>query len=642
MSNDRYVSSAMAVAALEFVPPLMRESLLDDPQFMRDYDLRTEALLRFGNAGVSFQRTQVFDAVRQTLAGTNDLEISDTNGQMWKLKNQTQSIQQPTLALILDDQRLALPEFAMLSPDAAVRLNFLDRVAFDLNLPSNSIDSWREILVERALNDDEVERFQRDIYDTPAYVMGAIRAQTQDGKSTVSSLVPSSRVYFARLVGAYDGSASLSDYAKGTGRQHIEQLAKWRPIEGFLHGLVLSSHSALTAELNIKNLKGYELDRAFEYVENHGDMLSKLGAIEVGLRVLPEYPTIEPTLVRLTEQVRDDDVNGPASEVKLLFAIFVLVDGEIARTRLLCTEPPFYRRLAALAHAALVCRQLLSSDIVIDEVCEWALRNRFEQYFMQSLADMRLEPRWNPNLFAADQLKAGFCTRIATAASDYCRETNIGPLYDLILGAEDGSVRSSIEIPTQFLPSPLEGSEATPSVLPNQLANVIKDQLNTSGVGPSSFFALVNSALMFSIDSEIAAMAANALKLDNYRLSNIQDRSQLLTILNGLAAVAAVARNHELADELRITSRVYRQDPRYSLSCNEEMHVCLVASASRSDLVEWRDVVGDWLTELSFSVVDRNEAVVFQYKLKCLCHAQPDLWISSAGADAALMALIGC
>jgi len=77
-------------------------------------------------------------------------------------------------------------------------------------------------------------------------------------------------------------------------------------------------------------------------------------------------------------------------------------------------------------------------------------------------------------------------------------------------------------------------------------------------------------------------------------------KSQLLGILNGLATVAANSGNPALADELRIFLRKYRHDDRYGVSIEEVMIICLVASASHKEMMEWREFVGDWLTELAF------------------------------------------
>ena len=256
----------------------------------------------------------------------------------------------------------------------------------------SALDTWRDILADRALEDDEVDPFHSDVRDTPVHLMRTIYSEMLAGKSSVSSLVPSSRRYFERLVGAHDGSASIRDYAIGAGGRFLRELSAWRPYEGFLFSLFLSSHSAMTAEIGVERLKREDLVRVYDFIERRGDMISRMGAIEVGLRILPENPEIEPFLIRLVEHIRDDDVDGSTSGFKLFSALLVLVDGELARTRLMSAEPPFYRRLASLSQATLIHRQVVKSGIECDALCEWALNSRGEQYYMQSLSDMRMEP----------------------------------------------------------------------------------------------------------------------------------------------------------------------------------------------------------------------------------------------------------
>ena len=386
----------MAHAALEFVSPSIRSSLLDEPEFMQEYGFRTEAVLAFGDFPVSFQRSKLFNAVRKALAGAAEPEVTDTGGREWKLRNEAATGELPKLVISSGDEQLVLPDLAVLSPEAAVRLRSLDEAAFDGNLPIGTQDTWRGILKERALADDEVDRFYSDMRDAPVHLMQVILREILAGKSSVSSFVPSSRRYFERLVGAYDGSTSIKDYAAGTGKAFLGQLSAWRPYEGFIFSLLLSSHSTLTAEIHIDRLGKEGLVRAYDFIERYGDIISRLGAVEVGLRILPEHLEIEPFIVRLIEQIRDDDDDASKSEFKLFAALFVLVDGELSRTRLMSAEPPFYRRLASLSQAALLHRQLLASGVEYEEVCKWALNSRGAQYHMQSLSDMRVEPRWNP------------------------------------------------------------------------------------------------------------------------------------------------------------------------------------------------------------------------------------------------------
>ena len=98
------------------------------------------------------------------------------------------------------------------------------------------------------------------------------------------------------------------------------------------------------------------------------------------------------------------------------------------------TEPPFYRRLASLSQAALIQRQLVNSGIECEEFCEWAFTNCGEQYYMQSLSDMRVEPRWNPSLAAASHMKADFFGRAMIAASAHGGNIRDSQLHALISG----------------------------------------------------------------------------------------------------------------------------------------------------------------------------------------------------------------
>ena len=443
MTNTPYEKSALAGAVLKLVPPLIRKSLLNEQQFREEYCLKTNAMITFRSSGTSVQRSKLFDAVRTVLAGKAPVEFTDAEGRTWRVAIDAHEDELPNIILSSDQQRLVLSDFSFLSGDAAIRIRYLEEFASEVNLPLSAQEKWRNILVERALEYEEIDTFQNDICDTPVHVERTIGSEILAGNSSVSSLVPRSRRYFERLVGAYDGSGSIRDYAVGVGSKLFGQLLEWRPYEGFLLSLLLSSHSALTAaiaaEIKAGKLHPEELEKAFGYIEEHGDMLSRLGAFEVGLHILPDRPEVEPFLLRIVHRIRDDDVEGKASEFKLFSALFVLVDGELARTSLLAEEPPFYRRLASLAQAALIHRKLVQYGVDYDHFSQWAFISRVKYFYMQSFADMRTEPRWNPDLADASQLQAHFFGRIIMIAGNNCKvNLGYGELRNTIFGDGDG------------------------------------------------------------------------------------------------------------------------------------------------------------------------------------------------------------
>ena len=638
--NSPYVKHVLVREGLKLVPPLIRKTLLEDPSFQQEYGFAEDRIISFGDSGISIQSSNLFAAVRKVLAGASEKKVINKKGQKWRLKKINKKEEFPSLSLSRGKERFSLPTFfALLSPDREIRLRSLDKVASDINLPNSASASWRNIISERALEDDEIDKFYSEALDTPVAKTRAISSKIMSEQISVSSLVPSSRRYFERLVGVYDGSTSICDYASGSGRKLFDQLSAWRSDDGFLYSLFLSSHASLTKEINVDQLNSEDLVHAFEFLDKHGDIISQLGAIEVGLRVLPSRPEIEQILILLIKHIRDDDVHGQMSNFKLLSALFCLVDGELLRTRLFSAEPPFYRRLAALSHAALIHRQLMSLSIDIDKFSEWAFSN-YGGFYLQSLVDMRSEPRWTPNFAMAVQMKANFFGRILTTAKKYEQNITGSQPYNLIFGDEPGSLQPFNDSLDTWFPGPLEGTEATPNVLPPELAEVIETQLGAEEVGPSSFPALVNLSLIYRISTDQAELATTALKRANHHLRNIEGKSQLIDILEGLSTVAAVARSPALADELQILVRKYRRDATYKLSIQEFITICLVAAASRSDLNEWTEFVGDWLAELAFSDLNDDEAREFHSCLNWLCHVVPELWVSCGRAEAALSALI--
>ena len=642
MTSNRYVRSALAQAAMEFVPPLIRETLLAQLSFRSEYGLITDGIISFSDSDVSIRRSHLFSSIRAVLGGETERTVTDTNGLEWKVRSVGEKSALPSLALSREErQPILMPGLAVLSPNRRIRLRFLTEAISDVNLPRSASDPWRTILATRELEDDEVDVFLSEFSDTPVAHARRIQGEIANGRSSIASLVPSSRRYYERLVGRYDRSISIRDYATNNARMLFGHLSSWRPYDGFLFSLFLSSHPSLTAEINADLLDGQDLVRALGYIYRHGDRTSQLGAIEIGFRVLSRRPEVESILISLVRQIRDDNIDRDQWGFGLLSALFCLVDGELSRTRLFAAEPPFYRRLASLSQAALIQRQLVNSGIDAGQFSDWVVSNRGAQYFLQSLTDMRMEPRWNPHYSDPARIRANFCRRIMLAAMNCDQDLSRSKLSDLIVSTDTDSLLSRNEVYLSYLPGPLEGGEMANDDLPREISESIESQLGAKEVESLSFVSLVNSASIFRVGEHHAELAVKALRRSGHRIANIEDRSQMFTIIHGLATVAAVTRSRELAEELRVLVRGYRHDPEFPVSIHEAVSSCLVAAASRADLEEWREFVGGWLTELSFGDLTPSEGKRLHSYIRCLCEVVPELWVSCGRADAALMAYNG-
>ena len=638
MTNSCYVESELVTGYLEFnTPPTIRDTLLGDPKFREGYEISACIKITFDEFGVSFERSKLFSAIRIIVVDGSEIEVRDTEDRIWQLRNESKK-NQLSLSNSCGKRIILHSYFSVLSPDRTIRLNLLREIASDVNLPTKAREDWRKIISIRFLRDDELTNFVDDICDTPVIFAQSLKLKIASEEISVPSLIPPSRRYFERLIGSYDESSCISNYAVGTSREFFKQLYTWRPFDGFLHSLLLSSHSALTVEMNVEYLDSEDLVCAFNFLENSGDRISQLGAIEIGLRILAEKSELEAPIIRLIRQLQSERVDNPLNGFRLISDLFVLVDGELSRLRLFSTEPPFYRRLAALTQAALITREILAMDLDVDGFCKWAHKNRNEWFYFQNYADIRKEPRWHPEFAQTVRTRAECISRLMTTAKRHEENIKNNELARLVFNDANWELDIHSELLGRYLPGPLDTAENSPIMLPPELLEVVEAQLNNEIITPYSFTALLIFARVFKITPYLLEQTVNSLKNNSHRIGNIENKQQLTTILCGLAALSSMTRSQSLADELRIVVRRYLCNGEFSLTIMESFFICLDAAASREELNEWLEFVGDWLTELAFSDIDRNESELLNFHLRCLMDVVPELWTTCGRAEAALSA----
>ena len=638
MSNNYDIKSILIKASLMIVPPMIRETLFKDPEFRKEFEFLTADVdTVFNNVGVAFRRSEFYDAIRNFFVSASE-EVTDRDGLKWIISAKDEELF--TLALHRDKQRIPLREFALLSPDSTIRLRLFKEDVSIWNLPVDIKRTWLNILSERALKDDEFDMLLHEFRNTPAYMEKLICNEITRGECNISSLVPPSREYFERLVGTYDRNVSITDYAAGPAIKIFKQLSEWSSCTGFSFSLFVSSHSTLTSAIVTENISNKDLIDIYKSLEKYGDRLSQLGAIEVGLRILIERPAIQPFLIRLIEKIRDDNVDEESSQFQLLSVLFYFVDGELSRLRLLSDYPPFYRRLASLSQAALIQKQLLHLGTDIGLFIEKIHNIRIEHCYMQSFVDMRIEPHGNFNMGSASQMKEDCLGRIISAAKKY--EINIKDknLNDIISNMDRKFPPPYNVLLYSPLLGPSDETDHNLNLFSADRLKVIKKQLCARDVKLSSFAEFAVLAKIFRIDSDYMELVIKAMKRCDYRFADVEDRQELLGVLSGLATVAATTRNSALANNLRILVFRYCHDLQYPLLPEEAMGICLAAAASHAGIDDWRKFIGESITKLAFGKLEIDDGKVLYSHLQCLCHAVPELWISSGRANAALKAFI--
>ncbi len=638
--NNTAFQPILVKAALDLLPPPMRRSLLDDRSFLERWDISTTVTVTLGRGGPSFERRQLYDGIRAAIRDLGTpVPVTASDDTVWDVVARSDA-EGLVFAIEAEGKRFSIRDHSALAQEASVRIAWLARAARKFNLEDSALQTWRTRLSGEPLSDEEFSELAADVELTPVGVHRNLEAALARIGVDVATLVPQEWRYYERLIGILGSASDVANYIESGARAHIERLQQWDTVEGFLLSLLMCSSAAVSDHIRVDHLKSDELTQTYELLAERGDPISQIAAVEVALAHIDDHPELAPFVERMVDAFIADDPERADGRFALLSTMIVVVASELARRRTLQASPPFYRKEAAITQASLVVRAISDSQIDPGSVTEWGKTNGLGHiFFLQGLIDLRLEPRWLPDFVSADQLRAEFIGRLGNAAERNRDKVASGPLGELLLG-QDSKLARAVRWPFPQLPGPLEGSLSPKRPIPDEVLKAVTAALEAEHLETDSFAGLINTALVFDVPEGQSGLAAAALRRVRYSVESGDDEGRLFGLIGGLAMLAAVSRGTELADELRILTRVMRRRKRLAVDPEDEMRIAMIAAASHAELDDWARFAGEWITEIAFDATDRNAVQRFLPKLRRLMALEPALARHCARADAALASFL--
>jgi hypothetical protein len=425
----------------------------------------------------------LFAAIRQVLAGTTvTVDVTAKDGVVWHVTRDD-----PTgISITRKGVVVSLPEFAAMSEDVTARLKWFDEQTGKLRINDRHTEKWREVLAQRGLEDEEFDRILSEFRLTPVYVVSSLSDALRSQKFGVAELVPSSVRYLERLAGEPTDDIGVQEFFATTVASHVRALMEMSSREGLRTALLLSSLNSLAELIDLNALKPAEVLEEFQWLADQGDRISQVGGIECGLRLLNVFPELEPILATMGGAIAADRPDEPSGRLGLLSALVALVEGEIARRNIARGRPPFWRRMASIAHASAIEREVIRAGLGTASIADWALQSGGSLFYIQTLIDLRREPRWFPDFISPRQLKAEFIGRIAGAAERYRANVPDGDLSLLLWGTDSATIRSQMDL-SALMPGPLEGGIEAVRELPPDLEESIRTDLRAEELTPESF-----------------------------------------------------------------------------------------------------------------------------------------------------------
>ena len=634
--------SFIGKVGLNLLPKSIKEAVIQDNEFLDQFGMTmtTDGNIATEAGGPTFRLSELFSSIRSATPVGQDSTLFDHDDNSWVIRIDKDDDDQPNVILASENKVCTFSWAPLLLENPDQRLKRLEQEADQCGLPIANQESWRSVLSDRPLTDEELCEFLDDIGDTAIKRIEQLRTVISSGKAAPDDLVPQSRRYYERLTGDLGDAKSFCEHANAGAQTHVEELIQWHPRNGLLLSLLIASQSKFSGIIPIQEVPPEVIASAFEYLAQRGDRLSQLAAVEVGVPLVSSIPELHPLLISLVEAILGDEPNDTASEFGVLSGLFILVDAKLSSLGLFMGYPPFYRRQAAFAHASLIHRQFIIEGADPRPLCDWAIKYLGQIFYAQSLVDMRNEPLWFPDYIHPTQLKQEFVGRLLEVGVKYKNELD-GRLAELLSpdSQHEGSVKSYAEFLKPYYSGPLEGAQYSRSELPEELRQLVEDQLSQQNFEKTSFAAIINFAHVFRLDPELSIRLAQLIKNNKYHLTKVNDAEEIAAILVGLAKVAAATRCEDLAQEVKILVRRHRRDPAQRLPIRFAMLTILTAAAAYPALSDWLSFVGESLEELSIGVFDKEEAFDLQAFIQCLCTACPDLWTTIGGAEAALLAV---
>lgn len=630
MTPDPFTLSSAAV--LQLFPPFLQVAMALDPVFRADADVELAGTIHLGQDQTSFDRDEYFAGIRAVHGGAADVTLVDGEEQVWTLAADPEA---PDEAFILShaDVRHRVRDPVGLKPDAAARLADFDRALDRAGLAADAMPDWRARLTANVLTAADVGTLEIDLANTPKAFLARL-SKVSGGNLSLEDLVPASPLYYERL-GGTGVAADLAALARDVISPQVTALLRQDPLEGAKLALALGSHGSLLTDSPLGELPAETLLDLAVWVVANGDPISRLAFLEVGIAALPRVPALEEPLLALAEDLLGLDPDDPASPLQLLVSLFILVDGQLSASGGFTHYQPFQRRHLALAQASLIARAW-GRTRESQGLANWSLSARGSEFHLQTLIDLRREPRWHIEFASATQWKAEILGRLLVSARALPK-TLTGALADKLRGAGETDLPALANPVTAFRPGPLEGAmPASPTSL-GKLIAVLDEPLAAGRYTTATLTALINLSNLFQLPEDRFETVVGLIRAAQYRMPTDVDPAGAANVLLGLAEAASANRNTGLAQEVRVMARRRRlEDNDRAATIETEFNIAMTAAAAHADVPAWATFIGDWMTEIAFAITDKAYAADLALRLDRLAAKAPVLRPRLAHAIAAL------
>ena len=629
--------AALGCALLDRVPRSVRDVLLVDSDFVAKYQLADHALKLFRGGSITVYSSSLIRSVQRLLSEPGPIEVRNPSGQSCVVQFDNDMPHVPVLSQ--GDHSMFIREFLMFSPDSSTRVDCFNEAAHQFRMPQVERDQWHQLLLERIPSMHEFDSLISDLHDSPARVELAISESLQKGRLGVELIAPTSPRYYARLIGSLGTSVTIQEFIQEGLGELLEEQMDTGEAAGFSRCLRVAIHPDVAERIPVNEEVGHGLQSMFGHSAHLLDSTSQVAAIELALRMLESIPDVGPSVGSLIEGILNDNVNSPSSGFAAFCNLFIMVDMRLCHARVFADSPPFYRRAAGLAQAALVHSIIARYGVPTDWLFELIQVPQVIFHRVQALVDMRIQPRWHPRYASPAHFKASACARIRRALARAEDRVGEAQLHQLI-GSD--VIRAVWNHPWSSLKSPPDPVDDRLPNIPDAVVgslDPVTSNVSTSKSSDSEFTDVIYQSLYSKTDLDISGDVRRVLDCLQHAGSADLDSDNFVSQLHLLATAAGTTRDSEATDQIHsLLLQVLRDQGRhidFGMACDIGIAACSSSSAHG----EWRTRIAKWFESIAHLSMGRDRARVLSMIIETLCSLSPELWSSCGRSYAAALAV---
>jgi hypothetical protein len=523
-------------------------------------------------------------------------------------------------ARLSDEAEVILPQFALLDPDISVRLSAYSEIVSQTKPCWPNCCFWQTVLAERPLSDSEFGCVINELQHVAERELARIAVVLAGGGFGVSDLIPSDLSYYESLIGTVTAIDNVDEYVSRELMPHLEKVFKADSVWGLrcIQGVCISAKLDVSAVT--RSATNDDLISTLQAAGPGETSFSKLATIQIAQSRMPSDPRFSDlaneALSSLLGQTALDCKSVDHNE---LFPAFIrLTLNTISQSEQFWSAPPYWRRLAAFAHATILLETFDFSIWNKAKLVVWCDAQLSMATAAVAILDRLREPLWRGDMQTATNLSLEALIR-AVKWSPESDNSLLGlssmqmqqihthlPIFHFVFG----------------LPSPVsdkkyhQGSIADQTIGEELLQGLSGEDLQAAPLNShQTWKALTYSARNFAFSSELLGKIrdmASEIHLEDEEISGEQ-----YEILMFVAELAALQADQELAGILATSL----------LNVVEHIVQPFDSVTCASILVTASGAIADWPGSLAWAA-DRLEVLAYRIP-RGVCSEETAAWIET-------------